>query len=288
MDENVNLTNSIMQSINEIFSNIFSSIDNNIYEILDKITFIDTGIIEKENFIKLLCENGILLVCNALVLGIVIFYVCSYLFSHITYSKVQSPMQFLFKSIIFVAIMNSSYWICTQIISINSLVTEAICDIGKSLFGEDISFINFITKINDSIYLSDIDVISFNGIIKFFSTVGFMNLIFTYSLRYVMIQVFVLIFPFSILCLINLKTEWIFKSLMKAFIFLLLEQVLIAIILVLEFSFSFLDNDIMSKVIYIGIIYALMKANTYMYMIFGGITTSISNNFNMLTNKNVN
>ena len=125
-------------------------------------------------------------------------------------------------------------------------------------------------------------------VLKFFSTVGFMNLIFTYSLRYVMIQVFVLIFPFSILCLINLKTEWIFKSLMKAFIFLLLEQVLIAIILVLEFSFSFLDNDIMSKVIYIGIIYALMKANTYMYMIFGGITTSISNNFNMLTNKNVN
>jgi type II secretory pathway component PulC len=64
----------------------------------------------------------------------------------------------------------------------------------------------------------------------------------------------------------------------------LLEQVLISIILLLSFSFS-LSNTTMSKILYIGIIYALMKANTYMYMIFGGITTTVSSGINMLANK---
>jgi hypothetical protein len=121
--------------------------------------------------------------------------------------------------------------------------------------------------------------------IKTFTSMGFMNLIFMYALRYIMIQVFVLIFPFAMLCLINDRTEWIFKAVMKAFISLLFEQVLISIILVLAFSMSFSENTMLTKIMYIGIIYALMKANTYMYMIFGGITTSITNGINMLTNK---
>jgi hypothetical protein len=100
-----------------------------------------------------------------------------------------------------------------------------------------------------------------------------------------MIQVFILLFPFSILSLIDDRTEWIFKAIMKAFISLLLEQVLISIILVLAFSLSLTDTT-MSKILYIGIIYALMKANTYMYMIFGGITTSVGGGLSMMTNKN--
>jgi hypothetical protein len=239
--------------------------------------------------VKILGSNsssGILLVCNALILGILIFYVASYLFSHLTYSRVQTPMQFIFKAIIFVGIMNGSYWICSQIINIVSLVSEAIRSIGQNLFNEEISFVNFITKINDSVYISgEIEVTSFDGIIKSFTTMGFVNLIFSYSLRYIMIQVFILLFPFSILSLIDDRTEWIFKAIMKAFISLLLEQVLISIILVLAFSLSLTDTT-MSKILYIGIIYALMRVNSYMYMIFGGITTSVGSGLGMMTNKN--
>lgn len=286
-----NITLSIFDTLNNFFSNLFSSVDNGIYEILDKITFIDTKIIEKNSFIKLFGENstsGILLVCNSLVLGIFLFYIANYLFSHITYSKVQPPLAFIFKSIIFIALMNNSFWICKQIINIVSLISGSICEIGKSLFGEDISFVNFLTKINDKVYLSketNLDVTSFDGIIKTFTTFGFMNLIFSYSLRYIMLQVFVLLFPFAILCGIYDKTSWIFKSIMKAFISLLLEQVLVALILVLAFSFSLSSSNDLSKVLYIGIIYSLTKANTYMYMIFGGISTSITNNVGIIQNK---
>ena len=284
----LSLTTSILETVNKILSNIFSSVDNGIYGILDKITFIDVEIIKKESFIKLFGRNstsGILLVCNSLVLGIFLFYIINYLFSHITYSKVQPPYAFIFKAIIFIALMNGSFWICEQIINIVSLISGSICEIGKSLFGEEISFI---TRINDTIYFSNsngLDITSFDGIIKTFTNFGFMNLIFSYSLRYIMIQVFVLLFPFAILCGIYDKTSWIFKSLIKAFISLLLEQVLISLILVLSFSFSLSESDELSKVLFIGIIYSLIKANTYMYMLFGGISTSITDKIGTYSKK---
>ena len=291
MEDTTTSTNSILEIINNIFGNIFSSVDNSIYELLDKITFINSSIIENNSFSKLFgtkSTEGILLICNALILGIIIFYATNYLFSHLTYSKIQTPSQFIFKCVIFIGIMNESLWICSQIINIISLVSSSIQYIGMQILGEEISFMNFIEKINDTIYTSSfiLSITSFEGIIKSVTSIGFITLIFSYALRYIMIQIFVLLSPFVFLCLINDRTEWIFKSWIKAFISLLLEQVLIALILLLAFSMEFTSNDTLSQIIYIGIIYALMKANTYMYMLFGGITTSITNNFSMF-NRNI-
>lgn len=283
--------NSIADIINELFGNIFSSIDNSIYELLDKITFINSDIIDNSSFSKLFgskSTEGILLICNALILGIIIFYATNYLFSHLTYSKIQTPSQFIFKCVIFIGLMNESLWICSQIINIVSMISGSIQYIGYKVLGEKISFMNFIEKINNTVYSSSVglSITSFGGIIKSITSIGFLSLIFSYALRYIMIQVFVLISPFAFLCLINDRTDWIFKSWIKAFISLLLEQVLVSLILLLAFSIKFTSNDTMSQIIYIGIIYALMKANSYMYMLFGGITTSITNNFSML-NRNI-
>lgn len=281
-------TNSILDTINELFGNIFSSVDNSIYELLDNITFINSDIIENGSLSKLFgtsSTSGILLVCNALILGIIIFYATNYLFSHLTYSKIQKPSQFIFKCVIFIGLMNESLWICSQTINIISLISGSIQSIGQQILGEEITFMNFIEKINNTIYSSseEISITSFEGIIKSVTTIGFMSLIFSYALRYIMIQVFVLLSPFAFLCLINDRTDWIFKSWIKAFMSLLVEQILISLILLLAFSIEFTSDDTMSQIIYIGIIYALIKANTYMYMLFGGITTSVSNNIGMLT-----
>ena len=285
-------TNSILDILDNLFSNIFSSIDNSIYDLLDDITFINSDIINSNSFSKLFGSNsseGILLICNALILGIIVFYATSYLFSHLTYSKIQTPSQFIFKCVIFIGIMNESLWICSQIIDIVSMISDSIQYIGLQVFGEEISFMNFIEKINDSIYSSNLilSITTFSGIIKSITSIGFITLILSYALRYIMIQVFVMISPFAFLCLINDRTDWIFKSWIKAFISLLLEQVLVALILLLAFSIEFTANSTMSQIIYIGIIYALMKANTYMYILFGGITTSITSNFNMLYKNNI-
>lgn len=281
MEETFNLTDAIKQSLNDIFSHLFSSVDNNIYSLLDKLVFIDSKIIDEPAINKLLGQdisNGILLICNSLVIGFIIYYSINYLFSHLTYVRIQRPSQFIFKSIIFIALMNSSLWICKEIINILSVITELIKSIGYSTFGNQISFSNLIDMINSSLYLDTIafNILSFDGIIKSFSTVGLINLLFTFSLRYIMIQVFILISPFAFLCLIVDNSEWIFKSWLKNFISLLLVQILISIILCLAFSINIDKNSNLFKLLFIGIIYALTRANTYIKEIFGGISTDIS------------
>ena len=276
---------SIALAINDIMSKVFYSIEENIYALLDDIAFVSQKIINNEIFEKIFSKTeGILLVGNALILGVILFYSVNYLFSHIFVSKLEPPNEFIFKLIIFTIIMNSANWICLQIINIVDIITQSIQLIGKNIFFEEITFSNFITNINEKIYTEnfEIDIISFDGIIKSFTSAGFMNLIFSYSLRYIMIQAFVLISPFAFLSLINNRTEWFFKTWIKMFLSLLIEQILVILILLLSFSFDY-TNTTISKLMYIGIIYALMRVNNYMYMLFGGISTNINRN---LTNIN--
>jgi hypothetical protein len=53
MEETSSLTNSIIQTINSIFQTLFSSIDNNIYKILDDLVFIDSDILNNSILIFL-------------------------------------------------------------------------------------------------------------------------------------------------------------------------------------------------------------------------------------------
>ena len=95
--EKINLTDAIYQSLNDIFSNLFSSIDNSIYSLLDNLCFIDTDILNNSSISELVGNNansGFLLICNAMVLGFVIYYAANFLFSHLIYTKVSSPSQF--------------------------------------------------------------------------------------------------------------------------------------------------------------------------------------------------
>lgn len=287
MEQDLSLTRIIFDSINTIFSQLFSSIDNTIYSVLDDITFIQPNILENTAFKKILGEShldGLLLICNSLVLGFILYYAINYLISHLTYSKIESPNQFIFKSIIFVALMNSSIWICEQIILIISLISSSICSIGENLFQNPVSFSSFVDIINKNIYISDtsLDIFSFAGIVKSFTSFGLINLVFTYSLRYIMIQVFILLSPFAFLTLINSSSDWFFKTWLKNFVSLLFVQVLISVILVLAFSIELYSDTLFSKLLYIGIIYALIRANNFIKEIFGSISTTVSSNVSIM------
>lgn len=280
-EEKINLTEVILTSINELFSQMFSSIDNTIYSTLDKLTFVNTDILKNDSFQNIFgnsASDGILLICNSLVFGFIIYYSINYLISHLTYSQIDTPKQFIFKAIIFIAIMNSSLWICEQIINIIYIITSCISSIGFSLFNVEITFSNFIDNINQNIYFSgnSLNIFSFDGIIKSFTSFGLINLVFTYSLRYIMIQIFILISPFAFLSLITNSSEWFFKVWIKTFLSLLLVQILISFILLLSFSIEINSNSMISKLLYIGIIYALTRANNYIRELFGGISTTVS------------
>ena len=106
MENYSNITTNIIDAINTILGNLFSSIDNNIYNVLDDVTFISSDIIADSYFEKILgtsTSNGILLISNSLLFGFLLYYSLKYLFSHFTYMQIERPSQFIFKAIIFLS-----------------------------------------------------------------------------------------------------------------------------------------------------------------------------------------
>ena len=288
MDETSSI-NSIIQIINTIFQNFFSSIDNSLYGTLDKLTFIDSSILNYSIFKKIFGTsntNGLLLLANSLLFGFAIYYAIRLMYSYYINLSIEKPYQFVFKLIIFGITMNCSYFICKELLEINSFITDAIRSIGTNLLGKEICFSELITQLNKiiSINESDFSIFSFDGILKGFISISLFNLIFSYSLRFIMIKVFILLTPFFILSLINNSTSWLFKTWIRTFISLLLQQSLISIILLIIFSINYSSNNVLDKIIFIGGIYALTKTNEYMRSIFGGISTDVSNNLNLASN----
>jgi hypothetical protein len=101
MENYSNVTSTILETINTILGNLFSSIDNNIYTVLDDITFISSDIIYESYFEKILgtsASSGILLITNSLIFGFVLYYSIKYLLAHFTYKPTESPKQFIFKA----------------------------------------------------------------------------------------------------------------------------------------------------------------------------------------------
>ena len=280
--EQSEIVNIIIETINSIFSNLFSSIDNNVYSYLDTFTFVDSNIINNSFFEKLLGsdgKNGILYLTDALLLGIIIYYAISYSYSTFTGNNVEKPTQFVFKMVIVGIFVNSSYFLCEQVLNINYLISGSIQDIGESVVGKDITFSSLIQSLNSVISVGEnsFDLFSFDGIIKGFISVGLLNILFSYSLRYIIIQVFVLTTPLAILSLINTSSYWIFKAWARAFFSLLLLQSFVALILIVMLA---LDSS--NKLLLIGAIYALMRANTFMREILGGVSVDVSSNISSI------
>ena len=243
--EQSNVTQIIIDTINTILGNLFSSIDNNLYNLLDDITFVDAGILHDKNFENIFgtsTSNGILLIANSLLLGIILYFAIRYLLSHFTYSKIESPHSFLIILIIF--------------------FFDLILDINKNI----------------SVDVSSIDVFSLDGLIKSIISVSLLNLVFSYSLRYILIKVFVLIAPFAILSNSLLSTSWFFKSWFRNLFSLLFIQVVVSIILLILFSIDYSASNLFSKFIYIGGLYALIKANSFVREFLGGVSTDFSQN----------
>ncbi len=290
MEENISLTNTIIQTINEIFQTLFSSIDNNVYQILDELTFIGPDILNQPLLEKLFgtnASNGILLLANSLLFGFSLYYGIRLIYSYYLNLQIERPYQFIFKLIIFGIIMNCSYFICKQFLELNSIISQSIRNIGSTIIGHEISFSELINKLNSiiSVGKTDFNIFSFDGIIKSFISISLFNLIFSYSLRFVIVKVFIFLTPFAILSLINNSTSWLFKSWFRITLSLLLQQSFIAIILLIIFSFDFSSQNILSKLMYIGGIYSLIYANQYMRSLIGGISTDVSSNFQMGISK---
>lgn len=285
----VNIVSSLLDSINSIFSSLISSINSNIYTILDDLLFINTGIFDDSSLSNLLGfspTSGIISICNSLIYGFILYYSLSLLLSHLTFVQIQRPSSFIFKILLCVIAINSCFIICYSAVFVNSCITSLVRNVGENLFNTEICFTTLIENLNSTLYTdSTFNLFTFNGLIKAFISIGFVNLAISYSLRYVMIRVFILICPFAILSLSIDKFNWLFKAWCKIFLSLLFLQILVAFILLITFSLQYNPNDIFSQLTYIGSIYTLIKANSFLKEFMGGLTTDI--NLGMTTIKNL-
>ena len=275
----------IQNSLNAIFSRIFSSLDNSFYSILDNLAFINTSILDN-NVIKALLGNnintGILAICNSFILAFILYYSLKFLFSHLIYVKTESPKEFIFKAIIFSTLMNNSLWICEQIIFIIDLCTTFLISTAEELFQKTITFSEFLNILNTTLFWvpAATDLFSFSGIVKSFSSIGLINLVFTFSLRYIMILIFILISPFAFLSLLTNSSSWIFKTWIKSFISLLLYQLIIGLLLIISFTFTNIANSLLVSIFYVGIIQAFQRTSFFIKELLGGINISVSNSSN--------
>ena len=157
MENNTEITTNIINTINTIFENLFSSIDNNLYGVLDDLVFVNKNILNDKYFSKLFgtsTANGILLIANSLLIGILLFYAVKYMMSNFTYERTENPFQFVFKCIIFGICMNCSFFIIEQILDLNNNVCSLIKGIGEDLWGKDICFTSLITEINENLSIN--------------------------------------------------------------------------------------------------------------------------------------
>lgn len=281
-----NISQIIIETINTLLSTLFSSIDNSVYDLLDKLAFINVNIFDNSMLEKLFgynSTNGILIIANSLLFAVCLYYCIKLLYAHLTGISVENPYQFIFKLIIFGTLINASYFFCEFFIYFISLISAAIRDVGLFVFEENISFSSLIEHLNSYITVdSSLNVFSLDGILKSLCSISFINLILSYSLRYIMVKVLILITPFAILTLINSSTSWFFKAWFKIFISLLILQPFISIILLIFFTLDFNNSDITSKILCVGSLYALIRANSYIQHFIGGISTDIFTNLKSL------
>lgn len=292
MGENTNMSEIVINTINTIFSNLFSSIDEKLYEVLDNLTFINSDILNDKYFGKIFgtsTNNGLLIIANSLLIAFLLYYAIKYLTSNLTLNRVENPIQFIFKLIILGIAMNSSYFIIGQVLDINSDISMIIRSIGEDLFKKQICFSKLITSINENLDITadNLNIFSVDGIIKGTTTISLINLVSVYALRYIMIKIFVLLSPFAILSLCMESTSWFFKLWSRNLFSLLFIQIIVSLILLILFSIDYSSNNLMIKFIYVGGIYALIQANSFVreFMMGSGISTNVQNNIGFLKGK---
>lgn len=277
----------IIETINKLFAELFSSMDKSLYRLLDKTVFVSDSILADSFFTNIFnSKYGIPAIANSMLLGIFIYYCFKLYMAPFSGSYIEKPYQFLTKILIITICINCSSFICKEILGINSIITDILRSLGSSISGHEISFNELISS---SIYIDESSEIynffSFNGLLKSFFSFGLISLLFSYTVRYILIKVFILLFPFSLLSLSINSTSWLFKSWARSFLSLLLVQNFIVFILTLLFSLNVQSHDVFSQISYISTIFILSKCNYYIKEIIGGISTDIGTN--LLNFKNL-
>ena len=275
--QEIDIASIILDTINTLCQSLFSSIDNTIFSLLDELIFINSSITETnylEKIMGLNINSGLLILANSLLIAFVLYYAIRRFTAFFNGQEVESPYKFVIRAIFICIFMNFSLSICSEIISFSYEITNFISDLGSNIFNKTISFSSLINELS-----GNSNIFSIDGVLTSMLSISSLSLVITFTFRYILAKILILISPFAFLCLLNKNTSGFFKSWLKSFLSLLLVQIIVALILLLPFAIlKDHSSTLFSKFLLIGSVYALQKSNQFVKEFMNG--TGISTDFN--------
>ena len=269
----VNIIEIVKETVNFLCNSLFDSINTTVFPLLDDIVFLNGDISNSSNMQNLIgssISEGILILANCLLFAFTLYYSIRLIFSHFTGNSIDSPYKFFIKTVIVAILLNSSISICSFAVNSTYQISSFFCELGEDLYGSEISFITFTNELKKNLN-NNSDIFSLDGILESTLYLSSFSLVINFSLRYVLLKILIILFPFALLCLINTTTESFFKSWAKSFFSLLILQVIVAIILLISLTLANeTPNELLNKILLVGSISALLKANQFIREIIGG------------------
>lgn len=262
--------NTILNNINDIASQLFNTVEGEVYESLDNITSISTDIMNVEPLSNLFNEgsvNGIMIIANSLLMFYATYYIFTLLISLFNGNKAENVYAFMSKMLIVTLFINNSYFLCESVLNLNESLEIAISDYGKDICNQNINFTSLKDKIVSIEDFLNTDLISLDGIIKGVISFGSISILINLSIRYVFVIILIFLFPISIALCVSDLTLGLFYNYIKIFITNLLIGSLIKVIIIIPLMYKDTDST-MYKIILVGSIYIIYKINNYSKEIF--------------------
>lgn len=270
-------SNNIITTINSVAEKIYSSVEGELYPLLDKIVIITPEILNQEPLKNMFFEDknvALTLVASSFVTFFILYLAFSRIVSMYTGEESESLWKIILRIVICSILMSTSFYICKEILTINDLFTKVIESALNDVANTEVSFANLKEIITDlSEYMSK-DFISIDGLIKGLISFGTVSLVINFSIRYATIIFLILISPIAFIMGASNLTIGIFKYWLKLLITNLLTQSVVLIIISIPLSFKSID-DIMFKIVLVGSIYILYKLNNITKEIIGMLGNSI-------------
>lgn len=274
--------------ISSLVNSLLTSLDSNVFSVLDELAFIKSSSISDTYFHSFFTKQfNIITLSEALLFGFLLYYAISYSFSFLTCSHFQKPISFISRLFFSALLIHFSLPICEKVLDFFYLISSILRTLGSYIFPFELSFSILYDKIS-KLFFSDLTVpfkfFSFDGILKSFLSFGFVNLLFTYSVRFIFIKILVLLSPIAFLSLCLDQSTWIFKVWLKNFVSQLFTQIVICVILLVIYSLDTFSNPTIVKLLYIASVVCLMRASSFVKDFSSGFTSDVSSSFSSIKN----
>lgn len=254
---------SIISKLNSTLSSLYSSIQTEGCKVLNELCDIDSSIFSKspiKDFYNSQNFKIISIIINTIIVSLVFIYFFKVVFSLYKTKYIRSIHLFILKLLLLAILSLNSLYICKEVVSINSMFTEAISITLEDISGEKMNYDFLTTKVSTiEDFLKLEKKISLKGMGESIICTMILSLIIIYALRYVAIVLCVLLSPFATLSLAIPETSKFGKMWIRIFGTCLVIQILNKFIIYILVSFNGTDN--VSGAIVIGGLLFMYKLN---------------------------